>query len=150
VTTGASSDIKMATSMARKMVMEWGLSDKVGPLHYGSDQEDSFMGYNMGQKNTVSNEKAALIDSEIQRIVNDGYNRAKTVLTERLADLHTLAKALLEYEMLSGDEIKDILAGKAIIRNDRDEDPKDQKPKSSVPSTGIGRMGGSGELPQGV
>ncbi len=152
VTTGASSDIKMATSMARKMVMEWGLSDKVGPLHYGSDNDEPFLGYQMTHQKSVSNEKAALIDSEIQRIVNDGHTRARQILTDRLEDLHMLAKALLEYEMLSGEEIKDLLGGKKIIREDNNDDAANKKPGSSVPSSsgGGGRMGGAGELPQGV
>ncbi len=150
VTTGASSDIKQATSMARKMVMEWGLSDKVGPLHYGSDNDEPFLGYQMTHQKTLSDDKAALIDSEIQRIVNDGYDRAKKILTERLDDLHTLAKALLEYEILSGDEIKDIIAGKTITRDEPEMATNESKPKSSVPSGGgLGGVGGGG-LPQGV
>jgi cell division protease FtsH len=152
VTTGASSDIRQATHMARKMVIEWGLSDKVGPLHYGSNSDEPFLGYQMSQQKTVSDEKAALIDSEIQRIVNDGHDRAKKILTEKLDDLHTLAKALLEYEMLSGDEIKDVLAGKKINREEPEDEKSKAKPKSSVPSGGgLGGIGGgAGGLPQGA
>ena len=152
VTTGASSDIKMATSTARKMVMEWGLSDKVGPLHYGSDQDEPFVGYQMGQKSGMSDKKASLIDEEIKRIVNQGYDRARKILTDRLDDLHTLAKALLEYEMLSGSEIKDLLDGKPIIRDDPDDEP-DSTPKSSVPSTAKKKdsdIGPNDGLPQGA
>jgi cell division protease FtsH len=149
VTTGASSDIKQATSMARKMVVEWGLSDKVGPLDYSGD-DDAFSGI-PGRKSNISDEKASLIDSEIQRIVNGGYDRAKQILTDRMDDLHKLAKALLEYEILSGDEIKDLLAGKKIVREDNDDEPKDAAPKSSVPSGGgLGGVGKAGELPQGT
>lgn len=149
VTTGASSDIKQATNMARKMVTEWGLSDKVGPLDYSGD-DDAFSGI-PGKKSNLSDEKASLIDSEIQRIVNGGYDRAKQILTDRMDDLHKLAKALLEYEILSGDEIKDLLAGKKIVREDNDDEPKDSAPKSSVPSSGgLGGVGKAGELPQGT
>jgi cell division protease FtsH len=149
VTTGASSDIKQATNMARKMVTEWGLSDKVGPLDYSGD-DDAFSGI-PGKKSNLSDEKASLIDSEIQRIVNGGYDRAKQILTDRMDDLHKLAKALLEYEILSGDEIKDLLAGKKIVREDNDDEPKDAAPKSSGPSSGgLGGVGKAGELPQGT
>ncbi len=149
VTTGASSDIKMATNMARKMVTEWGFSDKIGPLHYGSDQEEVFLGYSMGNTSGgVSDDTAAIIDSETRMIVERGYKRAEKILKDNIEELHTLAKALLEYEMLSGDDIKALLAGKPIIRDvPDDEDNKDIKPKSSVPSGGS--ISGD-ELPQGT
>ena len=128
VTTGASSDISMATNTARKMVTEWGMSDKLGPLRYVSDQEEVFLGHSVAQSKNMSDETAALVDSEIRRIVEGGYERARDVLTENLDDLHTLAKALLEYEMLTGDEIKALLRGEAIVREDsEDDDPKDKK-----------------------
>jgi cell division protease FtsH len=145
VTTGASSDIKMATSMARRMVTEWGMSDKLGPLHYGSEQEEVFLGYSMGHQKTISDDTAGIIDAEVRRIVEEGYERARKVLKENLADLHKLAKALLEYELLSGEEIKAVLRGEPIIRDETDDTPQDKKPKSSVPSGG-----GIGEVPQGA
>ncbi|MCC6597254.1 MAG: ATP-dependent zinc metalloprotease FtsH [Alphaproteobacteria bacterium] len=144
VTTGASSDISMATGMARRMVTEWGLSDKLGPLRYASDQEEVFLGHSVTQTKNMSDETAAIVDSEIRQIVEKAYARAKQILTDHLDDLHKLAKALLEYELLSGDEIKSILAGKPIIRDDSDA-PSDAKPRSSVPSSS-----GSGEIPQGA
>lgn len=156
VTTGASSDIKQATHIARKMVTEWGLSDKVGPLDYSSGGDEPFLGYSMGQQKPMSDDKAALIDAEIHRIVDDGYKRAKKILTEKLDDLHTLAKALLEYEMLSGEEIKAILRGEKPVRDEPEDTPKEQevkKPKSSVPSGGKKKGpldDGSGEVPQGA
>jgi cell division protease FtsH len=146
VTTGASSDIKMATDIARRMVTEWGMSDKLGPLHYGSNQEEVFLGYSMGHQKAMSDGTAADVDREVRLIVDGAYQRAKQVLTDYNGELHTLAKALLEYETLNGEEIKAILRGEAIIR---DEPPKEDnsKPKSSVPSGG----GISGEgLPQGA
>ncbi|MEM6812109.1 MAG: ATP-dependent zinc metalloprotease FtsH [Pseudomonadota bacterium] len=143
VTTGASSDIQMATDTARRMVTEWGMSDKLGPLRYSADQEEVFLGHSVAQSKNMADETAALVDSEIRKIVEDAYARAQHVLTEKIEDLHTLAKALLEYELLSGDEIKDILKGKPIIRDiDDDEDEVDKGPSSSVPKA-------SG-LPQGA
>lgn len=134
VTTGASSDISMATDMARRMVMEWGLSDRLGPLRYASDQEEIFLGHSVAQTKHMSDETAGIVDAEIRKIVETGYERAKKVLNDNLKDLHTLAKALLEYEMLSGDEIKAVLKGEKIHRDDdRDETPA--KPGSSVPSS---------------
>lgn len=134
-----------------------GLSDKVGPLDYSSGGDEPFLGYSMGHQKAISDDKAALIDSEVQRIVEDGYKRAKKILTEKLDDLHTLAKALLEYEMLSGDEIKALLRGEKPKRDepeDRPKEPEIKKPKSSVPSGGRKKKGdvggGSGEIPQGA
>lgn len=142
VTTGASSDISMATGMARRMVTEWGMSDKLGPLRYASDQEEVFLGHSVTQTKNMSDETAAIVDSEIRQIVERAYVRARNVLTDHIEDLHKLARALLEYEMLSGDEIKDILAGRPVIRDDPG-DVHDPRPRSSVPS-------GGGELPQGA
>ncbi len=107
VSSGASSDIKYATKLARAMVTEWGMSDKIGPLFYGTDQQEVFLGYSMGQQQRViSEEMANLIDSEVKRIVEEAHVKAKDLLTEHLDELHRIAKALLEYETLSGDEIK--------------------------------------------
>ncbi len=142
VTTGASSDISMATNMARRMVMEWGMSDKLGPLRYASDQEEVFLGHSVAQTKHMSNETAAIVDSEIRMIVENAYKRATKILKDNMDDLHKVAKALLEYEMLSGDEIRAILRGEPIIR-DQDDDVTPSKPKSSVPSS-------SGEVPQGA
>ncbi len=145
VTTGASSDIRQATDMARRMVTEWGMSDKLGPLHYGSDQEEVFLGHSVAQTKNMSDETAATVDAEVRRIVEEAYARATKILTDNSEELHTLAKALLEYEMLSGDEIKDLLAGRAIIRDVPDE-PDDSAPKSSVPTAGDAAPEG-GEAP---
>ncbi len=147
VTTGASSDIQMATDTARRMVTEWGMSDKLGPLRYTDNQEEVFLGHSVAQSKNMSDDTAALVDSEVKVIVENAYKRAQEILTKHLDQLHTLAKALLEYELLSGDEIKDLLAGKKIIRaDDEDETPIDKGPTSSVPTTG----GIGGEQPQGA
>ncbi len=134
VTTGASSDIRMATDMARRMVTEWGYSEKLGMVHYGTDQQEVFLGHSMQQAKNMSDETAALIDSEIRKLVEYGLTKARKILTDQIADLHMLAKALLEYETLSGDEIKDMLAGK-LIRQDEPPSDLPQKPRGSVPTT---------------
>jgi cell division protease FtsH len=116
VTTGASSDIKMATDMARKMVTEWGLSDALGPLAYGEPEGDGFLGYASGQRKAMSNATAEQVDLEIRKVVQEGYETAKRILNERLDDLHKLAHALLEHETLSGDDINTLLGGGTIDR----------------------------------
>lgn len=146
VTTGASSDIQMATDTARRMVTEWGMSDKLGPLRYSADQEEVFLGHSVAQSKNMSDDTASIVDSEIKAIVENAYKRAEKILKDNIDQLHTLAKALLEYELLSGDEIKDLLKGKPIIREDEDDEPADKGPTSSVPTTG----GVGGEQPQGA
>jgi len=114
VTSGASSDIQMATGLAKNMVTKWGLSDKLGPLLYGEDEQEVFLGRSMTQHQSMSDDTSRLIDAEVRRFVDDGYDRAKKILTDHIDDLHKLAGAALEYETLSGDEIDKILAGKPI------------------------------------
>jgi cell division protease FtsH len=118
VTSGASSDIQAATSLARNMVTRWGYSDKLGLVSYGDNQEEVFLGHSVSRTQNVSEETANIIDAEVKRLVQAGYDEAKKILTKRLKDLHTLAKALLEYETLSGDEIIGALKGVAPNRED--------------------------------
>lgn len=145
VTTGASSDISMATDMARRMVMEWGMSDKLGPLRYASDQEEVFLGHSVAQSKNMSDKTADTVDSEVRRIVEEAYSRATKIIKAKMKDLHKLAEALLEYEMLTGDEIKALLRGEKIERDDYD---KPQKPRASVPSAGD--IDSDGSAPQGA
>ena len=135
VTTGASSDIRQATEMARRMVTEWGMSDKLGPILYSANQEEVFLGHSVAQSKNLSDDTASIIDSEIKMIVQNAYARATDVLTTNIEQLHAVAKALLEYEMLSGDEIKGLLRGEPIIRDSGDEPAASSGPRSSVPST---------------
>ncbi|MFL0415020.1 ATP-dependent zinc metalloprotease FtsH [uncultured Sphingomonas sp.] len=130
VSSGASGDIQYATGLARDMVTKWGMSDKVGPVDYAQPEGESFLGYSSSQPTHMSNETAQLIDHEIKTIVEGGLSRAKTVLTENIDQLHLLAGALLEYETLSGDEIKKLIAGENIGRID--QGPK----KAAIPSVG--------------
>ena len=117
VSSGASSDIQYATGLARDMVTKWGMSDKVGPVEYAQPEGESFLGYSSSQPVRMSNATAQLIDDEIKSIVEGGLNRAKTLLTDHVDQLHLLAEALLEYETLSGDEIKRLIAGDDIGRD---------------------------------
>ena len=116
VSSGASSDIQYATGLARDMVTRWGMSDELGPLQYADADEEVFLGYSMNRQKQMSNETAQAIDKEIRRIVEVGYDRAKHLLEENRGELEQLALALLEYETLSGDEIKTILGGGSIDR----------------------------------
>jgi cell division protease FtsH len=116
VSSGASSDISYATGLARDMVTRWGMSDALGAVQYADADEEVFLGYSMNRQKNMSNETAQAIDKEIRRIVEQGYDRAKQLLTEHSDELERLAQALLEYETLSGDEIKTILAGGSIDR----------------------------------
>ncbi|MBW4332047.1 ATP-dependent zinc metalloprotease FtsH [Stakelama sp. CBK3Z-3] len=117
VSSGASGDIQYATKLARDMVTKWGMSDKLGPLMYSEGEEEVFLGYSRQQNSSMSDETAKAIDSEIRRIVEQGYDRAKDVLNEHIDQLHTLAGAMLDYETLSGDEIKRLIAGEDIGRD---------------------------------
>ncbi len=119
VSSGASSDIQGATRLARAMVTRWGMSDAVGPLEYGSDDE-SYLGYAMARPQQMSNKTAQLIDSEIKKLVEGGLKRAQQILTDHVDQLHGLANALLEYETLTGEEIKRLIAGEDIGRIDPD------------------------------
>ncbi|MCA6316633.1 MAG: ATP-dependent zinc metalloprotease FtsH, partial [Phenylobacterium sp.] len=102
ITSGASSDIDQATRLARAMVTKWGFSDRLGVVSYGENQDEVFLGHSVSRTQNVSEETARIIDEEVKRLVQSGYDEAKRILTERIEDLHTLAKALLEYETLTG------------------------------------------------
>jgi cell division protease FtsH len=122
--TGASDDIRQATNLARKMVTEWGMSEKLGPLRYSENEEEVFLGHSVTQRKNISDATAKIIDEEIRRLVEEGENRAREILSARIEDLHKLAKALLEYEMLSLDEVHKVLKGEPIERPTIDEPPR--------------------------
>ena len=136
VTTGASNDIQQATNMARSMVTEWGMSDKLGRLRYVDNQEEIFLGHSVSRSQTISPDTAKMIDDEVRRIIEEAETKARTVLTEHLDDLHTIAKGLLEYETLSGSEVAQMLAGETIDRSEPDEPTPTTGPRSSVPTSG--------------
>jgi cell division protease FtsH len=133
VSNGASGDIKMATDQTRRMVTEWGMSEKLGMISYGDNGQELFLGHSVTQHKNVSEATAREIDNEIKSIIDHAYSEAKRILTERLADLHSLAKGLLEYETLSGDEIRMVINGDKIIRKIVDDPMPDQR-RASVPS----------------
>ena len=112
VTSGASSDIEQATRLARMMVTRWGLSEALGTVSYGENQDEVFLGMSVSRTQNASEATVQKIDTEIRRFVEEGYNQATKILTEKRADLEALAKGLLEFETLSGDEIQDLLKGK--------------------------------------
>jgi cell division protease FtsH len=132
ITSGASSDIDQATKLARAMVTKWGFSDQLGVVSYGENQDEVFLGHSVSRTQSVSEETARIIDAEVKRLVQGGYDEAKRILTEKLEDLHTLAKTLLEYETLSGDEIINALKGVAPVR-DQSEAKRPTGPSASVP-----------------
>ncbi|MGD8308014.1 MAG: ATP-dependent metalloprotease, partial [Chromatiales bacterium] len=113
VTTGASNDIKRATEIARNMVTRWGLSDKLGPLSYGEDEEEVFLGRSVTQHKNVSDETAHAIDGEIRSVIDRNYGRARSLLTENLEKLHTMADALIKYETIDEKQIDDIMSGRS-------------------------------------
>ncbi len=147
VTSGAQSDIDQATKLARAMITQWGYSKELGMVSYGDNQEEVFLGHSVARTQNMSEETARKIDSEIKRLVDDGYKTARTILTKKKKDLEALAQGLLEYETLSGDEITDLLNGKPPSRDDDDNAKPKAKPGSSVPVTKKKKGDeGSGEL----
>jgi cell division protease FtsH len=134
VTSGAQSDIEQATRLARMMVTRWGFSPELGTVAYGENQDEVFLGMSVARQQNVSEATAQKIDAEVRRLVEEGLSEARRILTERRADLETLAKGLLEYETLSGDEIKDLLAGKPPVREGVSEPAAPRA--SAVPSAG--------------
>jgi cell division protease FtsH len=144
VTTGAGNDIQQATGMARRMVTEWGFSEKLGPLRYSANEEEVFLGHSVTQQKNMSDQTADLIDSEVRRLIEDAEATARRVLKERSNDLETLAQALLEYENLSGEEINAMLKGEDIVRPSADDPPSGAGRKSSVPTSGKKKRGDEG------
>ena len=137
VTSGAQSDIEQATRLARMMVTRWGFSPELGAVSYGENQDEVFLGMSVARTQNVSEATAQKIDSEIRRLVEEGHNEARRILEAKRNDLETLAKGLLEFETLTGDEIKDLMLGK---RPTRESVIEPQTPRSSaVPPAGKSR-----------
>jgi len=138
VTTGALSDIEQATRMARAMVMRFGMSDELGPIAYGENQEEVFLGHSISRQQNISEATSQRIDTEIRRIIDESYNRAHQILNDHKDDLEKLAQGLLEFETLSGDEIIGLLKGIQPVRKPYEEtQPEPQRgPGPSVPQAG--------------
>ncbi|MCA3668982.1 MAG: ATP-dependent zinc metalloprotease FtsH, partial [Methylobacterium sp.] len=134
VTSGASGDIQMATQLARSMVMEWGMSERLGRVRYASNQQEVFLGHSVAQTTNMSDETAKLIDQEVRKLIEDGETTARKIIKENKDDFEAVAQALLEFETLTGDELRDLMKGKRPDRQDPDE-PKTPR-GSAVPSTG--------------
>ena len=132
MTTGAGNDIERATEMARKMVCEWGMSEKMGPLTYGSKEEQVFLGRGMSSDKNFSDETAKLIDQEVKTLVMGGYNRATELLQNNRSILENLAQALLEKETLNAIEVNNIVDGKSYINPD-ESGGKSEEIKPEVP-----------------
>ena len=149
VTTGASNDIQQATSWARRMITEFGFSDKLGRLRYSDNEEEVFLGHSVTRQKNVSDKTAALIDEEVRRLIDEAEKTARVILTKDRKELEIIAKALLEYETLTGDEVNALLRGETIIRPE-DEPPGESGHKSSVPSAGKSKKdkGASGMDPE--
>ena len=152
VTSGASSDIKMATNMARAMVTQYGMSDDLGPISYQENEEEVFLGHSVARQQNNSEKTQEQIDSEIRRIVDDAYVKAKKILTKFKDQLETIAQGLLEYETLTGQEIRGLLKGvkpdDARAKDKEWEDEPSQGPSTSVPDIDFGGLkGGGGAAP---
>ena len=137
VTSGASSDIQMATKLAKDMVTRFGMSKDLGPLSYGENEEEVFLGRSITRQQHMSEETARKVDIEVKKLVEEGYEKAKKILTTKIEDLHKLAKALLVYETLSGEEIKDLLEKNLEPKRQDSDDVKDKEPASSLGSMGL-------------
>jgi cell division protease FtsH len=144
VTSGAASDIEQATKLARLMVTRWGLSDKLGTVAYGENQDEVFLGYQVSRQQNISEATAQTIDAEVRKLVEAGLAEASQILGDKRADLELLAKGLLQYETLTGDEIIDLIAGKQPVRETVVEPstprssavPPSGKPRSAPPPSG--------------
>ncbi len=145
ITTGAGNDIQQATNLAKRMVKEFGFSDKLGPLRYESNQEEVFLGHSVSQQTNISDETARIIDSEVKALVKKGEATAKKIINAKLKDLHTIAKGLLEYETLTASEIKDLLKGKKIVKEDESKESEpnnteNKKTDSTIKNKPIGSV----------
>ena len=133
----------MATDMARRMVTEWGMSDKLGFLAYSGDEQEVFLGRSVNHVKKVSDNTADIIDTEVRRIVDEAYADATKILKDYNVELERLAHGLLEYETLNENEIKIIVEGGTLSRTDEDDDtppePRAKKPRSGLPTGGRSR-----------
>ena len=132
ITSGASNDILQATQKARSMVVEWGMSEKLGPLRYSENEEDVFLGRSVTQRKSMSDETAKLIDQEIRGFIDEAEAHARKILKKYIKHLHSLAKALLEFETLSGDEVKELIK-KGKIKSNKHDDIDSNNKKTSIP-----------------
>ncbi len=138
ITSGASSDIDMATKMAKNMVTRYGMSKDLGTVSYGENEDEVFLGRSITRQQNMSEDTAKKVDAEVKKIIDTSYDRAKKVLTEKIDDLHKIAKALLVYETLTGDEIRDlILKNIQPAKLSKKEEESEDKASSAIDSIGL-------------
>ena len=147
VTTGAANDIKRTTELARSMVTRWGLSERLGPMTFDEEEEELFLGRTVTQHKSVSDETASIIDEEIRLVIDRNYERARTILTQNMDKLHTMAQALIKYETIDRGQIDDIMAGREPrppaggdpspprSRQDAEPDPSSSEPEIGGPAS---------------
>ncbi|APH74240.1 ATP-dependent zinc metalloprotease FtsH [Aquibium oceanicum] len=145
ITSGAASDIDQATKLARAMVTRWGFSDKLGQVAYGDNQEEVFLGHSVARQQHMSEETQKIIDAEVRRLIEEAYSEARRILTEKNDEWIAVAEALLEYETLSGDEIRQVMAGQKPNRDVGDDTPPSRG--SAVPKAGVHGKKKGGEEP---
>ena len=138
ITNGAASDIQMVTTLAKRMITEWGMSEKLGRLRYNNDSEEVFLGHSVAQSKNNSDATAKIIDDEIRSLAEEAENDCKKILQDNIEQLHIVAKGLLEFETLTGDEIKDLIKGIKPNRDDDFDNDLNIEPTiaPSVPKTG--------------
>ena len=136
ITSGASSDIQQATKLAKRMVTQWGYSDVLGTVAYGENEQEVFLGHSVARSQNISEETARIIDAEVKRLVTEGWDEARRILTEKAADHEALSQALLEFETLSGHEINDLLERGIKPNRDEASDPV-AGPSLAVPVTPV-------------
>ena len=141
ITTGAQSDISMATNYAKKMVTEWGMSNKLGPIAYGENEQEIFLGHSVTQKKSVSENTAQEIDKEVKRIITESQKKARLIIKKNIKQLHRLAKGLLKHETLNREEINDIIKGKKIKKELVSTKSKKYPIRTSVPDASPRKKG---------
>ena len=141
ITTGAQSDISMATNYAKKMVTEWGMSNKLGPIAYGENEQEIFLGHSVTQKKSVSEHTAQEIDKEVKRIITESQKKARLIIKKNIKQLHRLAKGLLKHETLNREEINDIIKGKKIKKELVSTKSKKYPIRTSVPDASPRKKG---------
>ena len=127
----------MATKLAKDMVTRFGMSKDLGPLTYGDNEDEVFLGRSITRQQHMSEDTAKKVDAEIKKIIDAGYNRAKKIITEKMDDLHKIAKALLIYETLTGEEIKDLILKNIKPKKVNDEVSENKEESSSLGSLGL-------------
>ncbi len=142
VTTGAGDDIKKATRLCRDMVTKWGLSERLGPLVYGDEDGEVFLGHSVTKTKEISDQTAEAIDEEVRRIVDETYNTAREILKSNIETLHAMANALLKYETLDSEQIQDVMHGREprepkdwVSSDDNSKGKPDSKPQSDSDET---------------